>query len=475
MKESRRLLLKKPVNPANFNKSGLAKSLNAFSLTMMGVGAIVGSGIFITPGIIAAKYAGPAAMLSFVIAAVVCSLAALCYAEFSSTIPLAGSAYTYVYTVFGEFMAWILGWSLISEYLFAVSSVAVSWSSYFQNLLSGFGIQLPAFLSAAAGTAGAPHAGFNLIAFIVVLAISLLLVGGVQESTQVNSIMVIVKIAVIVLFIGVAIFFVRPANFHPFLPHGVHGLFKGASLAFYAYIGFDAVSTASEEVKNPKHDMPIGIIGSLIVASILYVAMAAVLVGVVHYTKLNVGDPVAYALGVINQNWAAGIVSLGAVVGMTTVLIVMLYGGTRLLFAISRDGLLPKAFRTLNPHTKVPVKSTWIFGIIASVFAAVIPLDKIAELVNIGTLFAFAMVSIGVIFLRKHETLQQINSSFKVPFYPVLPVISFLACLYLMINLQIFTWHMFVIWTAIGIVIYFLYSYRHSRLRAGLREHESES
>jgi len=472
MKASQRLLVKKPVDPANFNKGGLAKSLDAFSLTMMGVGAIVGSGIFITPGIIAAKYAGPAAMLSFVIAAVVCSLAALCYAEFASTIPLAGSAYTYVYTVFGEFLAWILGWSLISEYLFAVSSVAVSWSSYFQNLLSGFGIKLPEFLSAAAGTAGAPHAGFNLIAFVVVLAISLLLVGGVQESTRVNSIMVVVKIMVIVLFIGVAIFFVKPANFHPFMPHGFHGLVKGASLAFYAYIGFDAVSTASEEVKNPKRDMPIGIIGSLIVASILYVAMAAVLVGVVHYTKLNVGDPVAYALAVIHQNWAAGIVSLGAVVGMTTVLIVMLYGGTRLLFAISRDGLLPKAFRSLSPRTKVPVKSTWIFGIIASVFAAVIPLDKIAELVNIGTLFAFAMVSIGVVFLRKHETLQQINSSFKVPFYPVLPIVSFLACIYLMLNLQIFTWQMFGIWITIGIIIYFVYSYRHSRIRARLRDEE---
>ncbi len=221
--------------------------------------------------------------------------------------------------------------------------------------------------------------------------------------------------------------------------------------------------------------MPIGIVGSLVVASILYVAMAAVLVGVVHYSKLNVGDPVAYALAVIHQNWAAGIVSLGAVVGMTTVLIVMLYGGTRLLFAISRDGLLPKVFRTVSPHTKVPVKSTWIFGIIASVFAAVIPLDKIAELVNIGTLFAFAMVSIGVVFLRRHETLQQINSSFKVPFYPVLPVVSFLACVYLMLNLQAFTWHMFGIWLVIGIVIYFAYSYRHSRIRAGLRAKESKS
>ncbi|WP_421429855.1 amino acid permease [Lactiplantibacillus plantarum] len=475
MKASQRLLVKKSVNPANFNKGGLEKTLSAFSLTMMGVGAIVGSGIFITPGIIAAKYAGPAAMLSFVIAAVVCSLAALCYAEFSSTIPLAGSAYTYVYTVFGEFLAWILGWSLISEYLFAVSSVAVSWSSYFQNLMSGFGLKLPTFLTAAAGTAGVSGAGFNLIAFVVVLAVSLLLVGGLQESTRVNSIMVIVKILVIVLFIGVAIFFVKPANYHPFMPHGVSGLVKGASLAFYAYIGFDAVSTASEEVKNPKRNMPIGIVGSLVVASILYVAMAAVLVGVVHYSKLNVGDPVAYALAVIHQNWAAGIVSLGAVVGMTTVLIVMLYGGTRLLFAISRDGLLPKVFRTVSPHTKVPVKSTWIFGIIASVFAAVIPLDKIAELVNIGTLFAFAMVSIGVVFLRRHETLQQINSSFKVPFYPVLPVVSFLACVYLMLNLQAFTWHMFGIWLVIGILIYFAYSYRHSRIRAGLRAKESKS
>lgn len=382
------------------SKQGLEKDLSAFSLSMMGVGAIVGSGIFILPGILAAHYTGPGVMFSFLLAAMVCSLAALCYSEFSSTIPLAGSAYTYIYSIFGELIAWILGWALISEYLFAVSSVAVSWSAYFQNILRGFGWHLPAFLSAAAGTSSVHGALFNLPAFVIVLIIAFLLTGGVTESSRVNNVMVMIKIAVIALFVIVGLFYIKPANWHPFLPFGVNGVVSGAAVAFYAYIGFDAVSTASEEVKNPQHDMPIGIIASLLITTILYTVLSTVLTGVVHYTKLGVDDPVAFALNLMHQNWVAGIVSVGAVVGMTTVLLVMSYGGTRLLFAISRDGLLPANLHKLNRKSHVPVINTWIFGFIAAVFAAIIPLDKIAELVNIGTLFAFAMVSLGVIFLR---------------------------------------------------------------------------
>ncbi|XEO93282.1 amino acid permease [Latilactobacillus sakei] len=457
------LFAKKKIDASQFKNGLLERNLTAVGLTAMGVGAVVGAGIFITPGIIAAKYAGPGAMLSYLLAAVVCALAALCYSEFASTIPLAGSAYTYVYTVFGELVAWILGWALVSEYLFAVASVAVSWSAYFQNLMAGFGLHLPTALSAA-WEPGKP-AGVNLIAGIVVLIVGFLLSNGMRESTRINTIMVGVKIAVIVIFLGVAIFYVKPANFHPFLPYGASGVLSGAALAFYAYIGFDAVSTASEEVINPQRDMPIGIIASLLIASLLYAAVATVLVGVVHYTKLNVGDPVAFALQLMHQNWVAGIISLGAVAGMTTVLLVMTYGGTRLIFAMSRDGLLPAVFAKINPKTHVPVANTWIFAVVTSVVAALVPLDKIAELVNIGTLFAFATVSLGVIFLRRIPNYNELPQGFKVPLYPIVPILSCILCVLLMTQLQITTWIVFVIWLIIGLVIYFSYSYQHSQQR----------
>ncbi|KRK36501.1 amino acid permease [Levilactobacillus parabrevis] len=464
-KQPLQLFIKKQVQTDLYKKTGLEKTLTAFSLTTMGIGAIVGSGIFITPGLIAANYTGPSVMLSYVIAVVVCAMAALCYSEFSSTIPLAGSAYTYVYAVFGEFVAWILGWALISEYLFAVSSVAVSWSSYFQNLMGGFGIKLPAFLQAAAGTAGVKGGGIDIVALLITMLVAALLSKGIRESARINNIMVIVKILVILLFIAIAIFYVEPSNYRPFLPFGTHGVFKGAAVAFYAYIGFDAVSTASEEVKNPKRNMPIGIISSLLVAAVLYIGLSAVLVGVVHYTKLGVADPVAFALNLIHQDWAAGVISFGAIVGMTTVLIVMSYGGTRLLFAISRDGLLPASLKKLHPRTHVPVANTWIFGIVASIFAAFIPIDKIAELVNIGTLSAFAMVSLGIVFLRHDERFKDMDTSFKVPWYPVLPIASFLACVYLMTQLQPFTWEAFGVWVVLGLIVYVSYGYHHSRVR----------
>ncbi|WP_367296410.1 APC family permease [Levilactobacillus yonginensis] len=465
MARSHQLFIKKQVQTDLYKKTGLEKTLTAFSLTTMGIGAIVGAGIFITPGLIAANYAGPGVMLSYLIAVVVCAMAALCYSEFSSTIPLAGSAYTYVYAVFGEFTAWILGWALISEYLFAVSSVAVSWSSYFQSLLAGFGFKLPVFFRAAAGTAGVKGGAIDLVALVITMLVAWLLSKGIRESARINNIMVIVKILVILLFIGIAVFYVKPANYNPFLPFGTAGIFKGAAVAFYAYIGFDAVSTASEEVKNPKRNMPIGIISSLLVAAVLYIGLSAVLVGVVHYTKLSVADPVALALSLIHQNWASGVVSFGAIVGMTTVLIVMSYGGTRLLFAISRDGLLPSGLKKLNPKTHVPVANTWIFGILASLFAAVIPIDKIAELVNIGTLSAFAMVSLGIVFLRHDERFKNLDTSFKVPWYPFLPIASFLACLYLMTQLQAFTWLAFAVWVVLGLIVYMSYGYQHSVVR----------
>lgn len=470
-----RFLLKKDVSADLAQKPVLPRTLSAFGLSSMGVGAIVGAGIFITPGIIAGKYAGPAVVLSFLLAAIVCSLAALCYAEFASTIPLAGSAYTYAYAVFGELIAWVLGWSLVSEYLFAVASVASSWSAYFQNLLAGMGIKLPLFLQHANGK------GIDLIAILVILAISALLLVGVSESTRINAGMVIIKITVILLFIGVGLFFIKTNNYLPFIPeaftdsagvqhYGIGGVIAGAATAFYAYIGFDAVSTASEEVKNPKRDMPIGIIASLGIASILYMALSAVLVGIVNYQDLakpeHQGDPVAFALTVINQNWVAAIVSLGAVIGMTTVLLVMSFGGNRLLFAISRDGLLPTSFQKISVKKQVPVRSTLIFGSSAALIAGVVPLQTIAELVNIGTLFAFAVVSLGILFLRNNEEFTQLSrQGFKVPGYPFVPILSFILCGILMLQLEKVTWFVFIIWQVLGLGLYIGYGYHHSIVR----------
>ncbi|MCF6160807.1 MAG: amino acid permease [Furfurilactobacillus sp.] len=468
MAQVRDLFVKKDTSNDILKQSGLEKTLSAFNLTTMGVGAIVGAGIFITPGVIASLHAGPAGMLSFVLAAFVCALAALCYSEFSSTIPLAGSAYTYVYTVFGELVAWVLGWSLVSEYMFSVSSVATSWSAYFQNILAGFGWRLPVFLRAAPGTASVPGGRFDLIAFLIVMVISVLLLGGVHESARVNTAMVVLKIAVILLFIGVAVFYVKPANYHPFMPFGVGGVFKGAALAFYAYVGFDAVSSAAEEVKRPQRDMPIGISMSLVIASILYIALATVLVGIVKYTKLNVADPVAFALQYLHLTNLSGIISLGAIVGMTTVLLVMSYGGTRLIFAISRDGLLPQRLHKLSPKTHVPVSNTILFGLFAAVFAAFIPISLVSELVNIGTLFAFALVSLGVVFLRRNPDFAHVKAAFHVPLYPYLPILSFILCIGLMLMLQVFTWIAFVIWQAVGLTIYATYGYRHSLARQRL-------
>ncbi|WP_334333132.1 amino acid permease [Companilactobacillus sp. HBUAS59544] len=444
------------------DNANLNRTLTAKDLIIMGVGVIVGSGIFITPGIIAANYAGPGVILTYLLAALVCIGAAFCYSEFSSTIPLAGSAYTYSYSVYGEIVAWIVGWSLVSEYLFAASSTAVSWSAYFRNLLAGFGIELPKALQSAHGTAGNTQGRFDLVAFIIVLVATVLLLQGLTESMKVNTIMVYVKIFVILLFVLVTVFYVKPKNYDPFLPFGVGGIGRGAAVAFYAFLGFDVVSSASEEVKNPKRNMPIGIIASLLIVAILYSLVSLVLVGAVNYKQLNVADPVSHALNLLNLNWVSGIVSLGAIMGMTTVLLVVIYGGTRLIFSLSRDGLLPQRFKNLS-HQGVPIGSTFLVGLVAATVAAVVPIEKITELVNIGTLLAFAVTSIGVIFLRHSKNTKDLKPAFRVPFYPVFPLISFVACVYLMTQLQSFTWKMYVIWTALGLVIYFGYGIWHSR------------
>ncbi|WP_334072265.1 MULTISPECIES: amino acid permease [Paenibacillus] len=439
---------------------GLRKELGAFDLTMLGVGCVVGTGIFVLTGVAAAKHAGPGLVLSFLLAGIVCAFCALCYAEFASMVPVSGSAYTYSYATFGEIIAWVLGWDLILEYGFAASMVASGWSGYFQGLLAGFGMEIPRALSSAFN----PGAGtyVDLPAVIIVLLLTYIVSRGAKESTRLNSIMVILKVAVILLFIVIGAFFVKPSNWTPFMPFGFGGVVTGAATAFLAYIGFDVVATAAEEVRNPQKDLPKGIIWSLVVCSLLYIAVTAVLTGIVPYTLLDVKNPVAFALQFIHQNWVAGFISLGAIVGITTVLFVLLFGQTRLFFAIGRDGLLPEKLSRLNPKTGVPSVSTWATGIVVAVFAGMIPLNKLADLVSIGTLFAFVSVSIGVIILRK--TRPDLNRSFKVPLVPWIPLLAAAACGYLLISLPGITWIAFLVWMALGLIVYFSYGRKHSHL-----------
>ena len=408
---------------ALLKKSGdvqLKQTLGAFDLVLLGVGAIVGTGIFILPGTVAASNSGPAIVFSFIIAAIVCALAGLCYSEFSSSIPVTGSAYTYGYIVFGELVGWLVGWALLLEYGLAAASVATGWSSYLSAFLEGFNITIPKAISGPFNPADGTYV--NVPAIAIVLAIALLLTRGIQESAKLNKIMVFIKVGVILLFIGVGIFYVEPANWQPFMPFGINGVMSGAAIVFFAYLGFDAVSAAAEEVKNPQRNLPIGIIGSLLICTLLYIAVSLVLTGMVSYTRLNVSDPVSFAMQLVHLDWVAGVISLGAVVGMVTVILVMLYGGTRLLYAFGRDGLLPQSMSELNKKYNTPVKNTWTFAVLVAICAGIVPLSKLAELVSMGTLIAFTIVSIGVIYLRKDKSIP--TGGFKVPFFPVLPICS---------------------------------------------------
>ncbi|MED1203096.1 amino acid permease [Heyndrickxia acidicola] len=438
----------------------LKKELGAFDLSMLGIGAIIGTGIFVLTGVAAAEHAGPALIISFVISGLVCVFAALCYAEFASTVPVSGSAYTYSYATFGEFIAWILGWDLILEYGFACASVASGWSGYFQGLLAGFGIHFPKIFSSAFNPANGTLVDVPAIG--ITLLVTFLLTQGVKQSARFNATMVMIKIAVVLLFLSVGVWYVKPANWHPFMPFGITGITSGAATAFYAYIGFDAVSTAAEEVKNPQRNMPIGIIVSLVVCTLLYVAVSAVLTGIVPFHMLDVKNPVAFALNYVHLNWAAGFISLGAIAGITTVLTVMIYGQTRLFYAISRDGLLPKMFSKVDKKKQTPVLNSWITCVLVSIFSGLIPLGKLAELTNIGTLFAFMSVSIGILYLRK--TQGKPKSGFRVPLVPWIPLLAFVSCGYLILQLPSITWISFLVWLVIGLVIYFSYGRKHSVL-----------
>jgi basic amino acid/polyamine antiporter, APA family len=452
---------------ANAERTGLKKALGALDLTFLGIGAIIGTGIFVLTGT-GAVQAGPALMVAFIIAAFACALAGLAYAEFSSTIPVAGSIYTYSYATLGELAAWIIGWDLMLEYGLATSAVSVGWSGYLQSLLAGFGLKLPMALTAAPGAVPGATTLFNLPAFLVMMAITTLLSVGVRESTRVNNAMVAIKVTVVLAVIAVGVFHVKPVNWHPFMPNGWHGVFGAAAVMFFAFIGFDSVSSAAEEVKNPKRDLPIGIIASLAVCAVLYIAVAAVVTGIVPSPQFaDISHPVSYALQVAGENWVAGFIDLGAVLGMLTVILVMSYGQTRIIFAMSRDGLLPQVLSRVHPRFATPFTTTWIVGIFFGLIGALVPLNVLAELINIGTLAAFSMVSIAVLVLRR--THPHLPRAFRCPGVPVLPLAAVAACVFLMINLQWITWVAFLAWLAIGLVVYFGYSRRHSLLARGER------
>jgi basic amino acid/polyamine antiporter, APA family len=449
---------------AESQKGGkLKRDLGAFDLTMLGIGAVIGTGIFVLTGAGALK-AGPALAVSFVIAAIACAFSALAYAEFASMAPVSGSAYTYSYATLGEIIAWIIGWDLVLEYLFAVSSVSVGWSGYFQSLLGGFGIHFPDALTAAPGAVKGVTTYFNLPAFLIVMIITFLLSRGITESKRANNIMVIIKVVVVLLFIIVGAFYVKPSNWEPFAPFGFEGIFSAAALVFFAFIGFDAVAAAAEETRNPKRDLPIGLLTSLGICALLYVIVTLMMTGIVPYQEFakDLSHPISLALQKAEQDWFAGVIDLGAIMGMTTVILVMLYGQTRIFFSMSRDGLLPKAFSWVHPKYKTPYTSTWIIGTIAAFVGALLPLEKLAELVNIGTLFAFTVVSLGVIILR--YTQPDLPRPFRCPGVPVIPAIAIFACLFLISNLAVFTWIAFAVWFVVGLIIYFTYSWKHSLL-----------
>lgn len=441
---------------------GLKKVLGPIDLVMMGIGAIIGTGIFVLTGT-GALTAGPALTVSFVIAALACGFAALCYAEFASAIPVSGSIYTYSYATLGEIVAWMIGWDLLLEYGLATSAVSVGWSGYFQSLMAGFGLKLPAALSAAPGSVPGVKTMLNLPACLIMLAITWVVSYGVRESTRINNLMVAIKIGVVLLFIAVGVWHVQPANWQPFAPFGFAGIFNAAALVFFAFIGFDAVTSAAEEVRNPRRDLPIGIIGSLAVCTVLYVVVAAIMTGIVPFAKFaGVDHPVSLALQFAGQNWVAGFVDLGAILGMTTVILVMTYGQTRVIFAMSRDGLLPERLSSVHPVHATPYFATWTVGIVFAAIAAFVPLNVLAELINIGTLAAFTLISVAVLVLRK--TRPELPRAFRCPGVPVVPLLSIGFCLFLMAHLQALTWIAFLVWLAVGLVIYFGYARRNAVL-----------
>jgi APA family basic amino acid/polyamine antiporter len=453
----RTLLRKKAIGHVH-QESSLHRSLSAFDLSLMGIGAIIGAGVFVLTGIAAATKAGPGVVLSYVLAGLASMFAALAYAELAASVGGTGSAYSYAYAGFGEFIAWIIGWNLLLEYVMSVATVAIGWSGYVNNLLQSLHIYLPNAIVKNPFDGGV----IDLMAVLIILALACLLCLGIKQSARFNAIIVFIKLLTIAMFIIVASLNIDTKNWQDFLPFGWIGVVHGAALVFFAYIGFDALSTAVEEAIDPKRSIPIGIITSLVVCTVIYIIVSGLLTGIVPYTTLNVESPVADALLQIGHRTAAGMIAAGAIAGLTTVMLVMFYGLSRICLAIARDGLLPANFATINKQTHTPIRVISILGVLIATIAGLAPIDKAAELVNIGTLAAFTFVCGGVIVFR--YTHPDIQRPFRLPYNPLIPTLGMLSCIFLMLHLPAVTWWRFVIWTLAGISIYFLYSQKHSKL-----------
>ncbi|MGH3611221.1 MAG: amino acid permease [Pseudonocardia sp.] len=460
----------------------LKKELSALDLTVFGVGVIIGTGIFVLTGVAANGTAGPAVALSFVVAAIACGLAALCYAELASTVPVAGSAYTFSYATLGELVAWVIGWDLALEFILAAAVVAVGWSQYFATLLETLGLALPTAI------AGGDDGVFNLPASLIVALLTVILVIGIKISARFNAVIVAIKVAVVLFVIAAGLFYVKGANYSPFVPpsqpagaasggertlveaffgeapanFGLSGIFAAAALVFFAYIGFDIVATTAEETRNPQRDIPRGILGSLAICATLYVAVSLVVVGMQNYTELDTEAPLAAAFQAVGRPIFANVITVGALAGLTTVMMILMLGQSRVAFAMSRDGLLPRGLSKVHPRYGTPYRITIIVGVVVALLAGFIPLEALAELVNIGTLFAFVLVSIAVVVLRR--TQPDLPRAFRTPLVPLVPILAVLSCVTLMMFLSVNTWLRFLGWLAIGFVVYFGYSRRHSRL-----------
>lgn len=465
------------MSEASDEKNSLKRTLGRFNLITLGIGAIIGAGIFVLTGQAAASYAGPAVVISFIVAGIACAFAGLCYAEFASMIPIAGSAYTYAYATLGEFIAWIIGWDLILEYLFGASTVAVGWSGYVVSFLNDLGITLPSSISSAplafdtaTGAWSTTGAFINFPAVFIVGLITTLLVIGIKESANFNNIIVVIKVAVILLFIGFGISFIHTANWTPFIPqnsgnfgqYGWSGIMRAAGVIFFAYIGFDAVSTTAQEAKNPQRDMPWGILGSLVVCTILYILVGLVMTGIVYFPNLNDPAPVAVAVNTAGEGlfWLRYPVKIGAIAGLSSVVLVLLMGQPRIFFSMAKDGLLPKTFCKVHPKFKTPHITTILTGAVAGIIAGLFPIGLLGELVSIGTLLAFVIVSGGIIVLRYKQP--DIKRHFKVPMFPLVPILGILSSFTVMLMLPGDTWVRLIVWMAIGLVVYFCYGKKHS-------------
>lgn len=501
------LMAKKPLSvmmaeAESTGEHSLKRTLGPTNLVALGIGAIIGTGIFVLTGPVAATTAGPAIVLSFIIAGIGCAFAGLCYAEFASLIPIAGSSYSYAYTTLGEIVAWVIGWALVLEYGFGAATVAVGWSGYVRSLLGDFGLTLPASLSHAPGTqmvlskghwvplstvtgmvdvTNLPHAmsGFDLLALLGIMVVTAVLVKGIKESANVNTVIVIIKVSVLLVFLGLGVMFLTShagfagKNWNPFIPpnqgafgeFGWSGILRGAGIIFFAYIGFDAVSTAAQEAGNPQRDMPIGILGSLVICTILYIAVAVVLTGLVPYARLNVAEPIALGVDVTGVRWGSLLVKIGAIGGLTSTMLVMLLGQTRIFFTMAHDGLLWSWAGKVHPKLRTPWIGTIVIGICVMCLAAFLPITTLDELTSIGTLFAFTVVCAGVWILRRRQP--ELHRPFRTPWVPFVPIMGMAVSLLMMVSLHGLTWIVFLIWLALGLCIYFLYSRRHSKVQQG--------